>query len=270
MTVRRQLPLIVAHRGASFDAPENTLTAFSLALAMGAEGVEMDVRLSGDGVPVVFHDATLKRFTGESKRVDGMSISELGRVRVGEWFNRNFPKLADDAFLETGVPTLADTIALLEGFKGPIFIELKCRDEDARDTAEAVVRVLSAAQGKERFIVKSFALDAIHFVKAADSRFRTAALFAPKVMSVIRKEKRLVNIARDVGADSLSVHFSLATRKLMKKSRRSGLPVAVWTVDSSRWMKKALDLGIEALITNRPDRMLLRRRELLHRNSITA
>lgn len=270
MTVRRQLPLIIAHRGASFDAPENTLPAFSRALEMGAEGVELDVRLSGDGVPVVFHDATLKRFTGESIRVDRMSLKELGRVRVGEWFNRKFPKLADGAFKETGVPTLEEATGLLEDLKGPVFVELKCRDEDARKTAEAVARVLSAARDKERFIVKSFSLDAISFVKLADSGLLTAALFAPKVMSVIRKETRLVNISRDVGADSLSLHFSLATRQLMKKANSLGLPVAVWTVNNPRWMKKTLDLGINALITNRPDRMLLRRRELVHRNSITA
>ena len=87
-------PLVIAHRGASFDAPENTLAAFERALADGADGLEFDVRLAADGVPVVIHDATLRRTAGRQVSIASLSSSALASVEVGSWFNRRFPARA--------------------------------------------------------------------------------------------------------------------------------------------------------------------------------
>ncbi len=266
----RKAPRIVAHRGASHKAPENSLAAFRLAIEEGSDGIEMDVRLARGGVPVVFHDPTLKRFTGKAVKVNHLSARDLSRVPVGEWFNRKYPKRADGAYSREGVPTLEQVLELLEGFRGDIFVELKCRADEVEETALSVSNVIADADFKERFIVKSFSLDAIPVVRQQLPEIRTAALFAPKVMSVIRKEKRLVNIAADLGAESLSLHSSLATRKLMKKAIKAGLGVAVWTVDNPRWVKRAAELGVGAVITNRPDRFVTRRNKLIQRNSIKS
>jgi len=83
--------LILAHRGASAEAPENTLAAFNLALQQGADGVELDVRLSADGVPVVIHDVRLERTTNGAGRVDALGARELRRLDAGSWFNQLYP-----------------------------------------------------------------------------------------------------------------------------------------------------------------------------------
>jgi glycerophosphoryl diester phosphodiesterase len=80
-------------------------------------------------------------------------------------------------------------------------------------------------------------------------------------MTILRKEKRLVEVAGDLGADMLSVHFSLATRKLVEKAEKQGLPVTIWTADSPRWIRRAADLGLFAVITNDPATLLAKRRE---------
>lgn len=270
MSRKKHEPKVVAHRGSSHKAPENTLDAFALAIEEGAEGLEMDVRLAGDGTPVLFHDASLLRFTGKDTRIDSLPADDIKSVSVGKWFNNRYPKRARHRYEKSLVPTLEEALDFLKNFDGDIFVELKCRPIDAEQTAVNVARHLARSPLLPRFIVKSFCLDALPHLRRECSDLRTAALFAPKVMSIIRKEKRLVNIASDLSADALSLHASLATRKLMKKSMRAGLEVAIWTVDNPRWLKRAIELGIGTVITNKPDLMLLRRRELLHRNSITA
>ncbi|HRJ78374.1 MAG TPA: glycerophosphodiester phosphodiesterase family protein, partial [Planctomycetota bacterium] len=83
-------PIILAHRGASALAPENTAAAFALARSMGADGFECDVHLSGDGVPVVIHDRNLKRLAGLNRRVDSLPWRQLSGLDVGSWFERRF------------------------------------------------------------------------------------------------------------------------------------------------------------------------------------
>ncbi|MDQ3180314.1 MAG: glycerophosphodiester phosphodiesterase, partial [Acidobacteriota bacterium] len=91
---------------------------------------------------------------------------------------------------------------------------------------------------------------------------KTAALFAPKILTILRKEKRLVKIASELGADQISLHFSLCTRKLMEKAAKKNLAVTIWTADNPHWVKRALDLGINAIITNNPARLLAKKQEI--------
>ena len=93
MNNKNDLPLIIAHRGASALAPENTLAAFRKAIEDGAEGIEFDVRLSKDGKAVVFHDADLKRIAGRDEKIIDLSFAELQKIDMGTWFNRVFPHL---------------------------------------------------------------------------------------------------------------------------------------------------------------------------------
>src|SRR5271169_2602058 len=106
------MPLLnIGHRGASGEAPENTLAAFDLALRQGADGIEFDVRLSSDGVPVVIHDPRLERTTSGSGHVDDLPLSVLKRLDAGSWFNRRFPKRAQNRYAGLKVPTLAEVLA---------------------------------------------------------------------------------------------------------------------------------------------------------------
>src|SRR5437762_8561762 len=109
---RLALPLIIGHRGAAAVAPENTLASFARAYQDGAQGIEFDVRLARDRVPVIIHDATLRRTAGRAGFVAALNAAELGATDVGTWFNRRFPALARAEYARTSVPTLAQVLEL--------------------------------------------------------------------------------------------------------------------------------------------------------------
>lgn len=256
-------PLIIGHRGASAAAPENTLAAFQQAIDDGSDGLEFDVRLAKDGVPVVIHDPTLNRTGRINARVETLTSGELSKVDVGSWFNGQGREPGRRYRGRVRIATLAETLDFLHGFEGLIFVELKCEDDNIDALTAAVCRDLDFSPIKKQAIVKSFRLQVIPRVKTLSPEVRTAALFAPQIMTILRKEKHLVKIAAEFGADELSVHYSLATRKLMEKAGRRGLPVNVWTVDRPRWVKRAMRLGIRSIITNDPARLIARRTEIL-------
>ncbi len=258
---QRPTPLIIAHRGSSISEPENTIAAFRRAVEDGADGIELDVRLAADGVAVVIHDSDLKRTAGIRGRVSGLSSEQLSMIDVGSEFRKNgeWSKGPDPGHR---LPTLSDVLLELSEFQGLIYIELKCKERDAGPLAVSVARSLSTARLAGEVVIKSFRLSALVHVRRACPEIRTAALFAPRILSILRKEKHLVRIAAELGVSELSLHRSLVTRKLMKKAARRGLPVTVWTANHPRWVKRALRLGVKAIITNDPARLIRRRSEL--------
>ncbi len=113
-------PLIIAHRGASALAPENTFAAFRRAMEDKADGIEFDVRLAKDNVPVVFHDSTLNRLVKIDGRVSAFTSEELQKLDVGSWFNEKHPAEFDDKFSAETVPTLTRLLDFLIDYKGLI------------------------------------------------------------------------------------------------------------------------------------------------------
>ncbi|HQZ95021.1 MAG TPA: glycerophosphodiester phosphodiesterase family protein [Pyrinomonadaceae bacterium] len=255
-------PLIIAHRGDSFHAPENTLAAFQMALDAGADGVEFDVRLSKDGVPVVIHDADLRRTGRQSAKISELTAEELRSVDVGSWFNKRFPERCDPAFSKETVPTLAEVLKLLEQTSGPIYIELKCGIKDYETLAKAVCDVICKSPQLPQMIVKSFKLAAIPVVRFNLPEVQTAALFEPRILDLVRSKKHIITIAKELGADQLSVHTSLATRKFTTLTKAIGMPVTIWTADNEKWAGRCRERGIRALITNDPAKLLASRAKI--------
>ncbi len=255
-------PSIVAHRGCSAFAPENTFAAFSLALESGAEGIEMDVRLTRDGVPVVFHDAGLKRISGSDIRISSLTFGELAEVDAGSWFNLKNAGRANRRFVGEKIPTLESTMEFLHGFHGPIYVELKSAGRNARTLADAAGKVLSRHTGELNIIVKSFNFELIPLVREICPKAESAALFAPQILLILKKESRLISIAKKLGVNRLSLHYSLATRSLLRRANKERLPVTIWTTDSERWVRASIELGIDSIITNDPAKLIaLRDRE---------
>ena len=255
-------PLIIAHRGASAFAPENTLAAFKKAIENGAQGVEFDVRLTSDGEAVVFHDADLKRIAGRDEKIINLSFAELQKIDAGSWFNRVFPRIGDEQFSNETIPALKDVLTLLNDFRGLIYIELKCKESEVEPLVRAVCREIGASHLLPNIIVKSFRLQVIPEIRRLCPEAKTAALFAPKIMTMLRKEKHLLKIAQEFRADQISLHYTLVSRKFMEKAEKRELPITVWTVDNPRFVKRAIDLGIKAIITNNPASLLEKKREL--------
>jgi glycerophosphoryl diester phosphodiesterase len=257
MKLKADEPYIIAHRGASALAPENTIAAFRKAIGDGAEGIEFDVRLARDGVPVVIHDASLKRVGARAGLIAQYTSEELGKIDVGSWYNRFKPERADEVFATETVSTLESVLFFLRDYKGLIYVEIKCRKAEIERISKAVCEIISRSPRLlPQIIVKSFRLETIPIIKSFCPEAQTAALFAPKILTILRKEKRIAELAHEIGADQISVHFSLATRNLMKKAGERNLPVTIWTADNPLWARRAGELGIRAIITNNPARLL--------------
>ena len=248
-------PLIIGHRGASAVAPENTMAAFREAIAVGADGIEFDVRLTRDGVPVVIHDRDLRRTGGLPHRVADLTSSELAKIDVGGWFARTFAN-------ET-VPSLAELFTLFQSNNSTLYLEMKC-DSPAEyaPLAEACCRLIDDYDFKERVVVECFQLPALRIFREIDSNIKTVALFEPSISTPsVLSDQSIINKAKDVGAVALALHHRLARRSLVEKAKAVGMHVAVWTVDDPAWIERARSIGIDALITNDPARMIPTARE---------
>ena len=246
-------PLIIGHRGASAVAPENTMAAFREAIATGADGIEFDVRLTRDGVPVIIHDSTLRRTGGLQRRVSDLAASELEQIDVGSWFA--------PAFAQATVPGLTELLTLFESNNLALHLEMKCDSaSEYAPLAQACCRLIDEHSLKERVIISCFDLAAIEVVKSVDSEIRTAALFEPSFSNFSAlADQHIINQATAVGASALALHHRLARKQLIEKAKRLGLGIAVWTVDDPAWIERARSIGVDALITNNPAAMLAHR-----------
>jgi len=237
-------PLVVAHRGAAMRLPENTLAAFDEALALGADGVECDVRLSADGVPVVVHDTTVDRTTDGSGPVAALSLAEL--------------KLLDAGSGER-VPTLAETIDLCRGRA------LLCLEFKTADSVRPSMELLKEAEG-ERVFLCSFLLAALR--ACAEARPDIPALLITGSRSInpfVRwREAHPIPSLRRLGAAGLSCHHRLLRPATVRRLKREGLKLVVWNSlkeeeeGSPTWYDRALGFCPDALVTARPESLLHR------------
>ena len=249
-------PLIIAHRGASAHAPENTLAAFRHAIEQGADGIELDVQLARDGVPVVVHDESLIRYARRTEKIADLTSQQLGRIDVGSWFSRKYRPRGKPEFAQERIPTLSTVLDLLNGFDGPVYIELKCTDSSFRELSYAVCEVIRDRRHLERFIIKSFKLAVIPEVRHLLPAVQTAALFAPEVMHLLRRREHIIALAHEFGANQISVHHTLVTPRLSALAAKAKMPLVVWTVDDPKWITRRRSHQIAALITNDPGKFI--------------
>lgn len=259
MVNTRKSPLIIGHRGASAVAPENTLSAFARALSAGADGIELDVRLSRDGVPVVIHDATLPRQRLRKRLVGGLSLAKLKQADIGSWFNQRHPDLARVEYTKQTIPTLEEVFQLLikEAPKQfVIYVELKCGRSRKRneELAHATVAAVQRHGLRDQAILISFNLRAVARIKLLDNSLRTGALFGQR--SAVKSPSTIVRAAVACQADEILLNHRLASAKLIAAAKAEGLPAVIWTVDDPRWISRARELGIHALMTNDPAKFL--------------
>jgi glycerophosphoryl diester phosphodiesterase len=236
------IPLIIGHRGASAVALENTMAAFHAAIAAGSDGIEFDVRLTRDRVPVIIHDSTLRRTTGLPHRISELTWSELESLNVG-------------------VPSLKQLFTLFAQNDLGLYLEMKSDTPAEREPlARACCELINQYSFKPRVFVECFDLPALEVVKKVDPEIKTAALFEPGLFKPsVLSDQLILNRAIAIGASAVALHHSIARRSLVQKARDAGLAVAVWTVDDPSWIERARAMGIDALITNNPAAMLSHR-----------
>ena len=240
-------PLIIGHRGAAAVAPENTLAAFEAAIKAGADGVEFDVRLSRDGVPVVIHDNSLYRTGGVRRRVDDLTFNELSQIDVGSWFGPGFSNQR--------VPSLAQLFELFDSNNLILYLEMKGKQTRL---AEECCRLIEQHRMKHRVIFEC-RHSTVQAVKKIDATMKTAALFRPPVTFIFKK-------ALAAAPSEIALHHRLTNKRLVERARLANLKVVTWTVDDPAWVKRAQTTGIDVLITNNPA-ALVAARDRRHRST---
>jgi glycerophosphoryl diester phosphodiesterase len=233
-------PLIWAHRGASAEAPENTLAAFALALAQGADGVELDAQRCASGEVVVVHDDSLARTTGHPALVTATPWATLRGLDAGGWKGASFRG--------DRVPLLAE---VLEAFPRLINVELKCDRADDQGLTAEVVRLVRAAGAEDRVLLSSFNPLCLWRARLLAPRIPRAMLFE----SAQKWALRSALAAPLVGASALHPESVLATPERVARWSRRGYSLACWTVDDPEEAARLHRSGVGGIFTNRPSLM---------------
>jgi len=224
-----------AHRGACALAPENTISAFQTALDLGCDWIETDLRLTSDGIPVLFHDSVVDRTSNGKGALAKMSLSQVLRLDAGSWF--------DHRFRGERIPTLDETLAWCRGRCG---LNLEIKEEER---AEELVRRLAS-----RFQTHG-ALDRILFssFRASDlRRLRSAFPHGRLGWLASRRTQGLTRLNREVRLAALHPKDPLVNRRLLRRCRKMGLAVHVWVVNRPRRLEQLETLGVDGVMTDDP------------------
>ncbi len=269
---------IIAHRGASAYAPENTLVAFEKAIEMRADWFELDCTLTKDGEVIVIHDDSLDRTTGVSGNVSETTLAEIRKLEAGAWF--------DSAFAGEPLPTLGEALDLAKDRIG-VYVEIKNADDDG-----ALMAGLLDMAGDADSLVPHHAVDAMAMVEASGTRnlaLTRAAIdairgrrmtkqvviqsFSPVVCLIARAEapeirtEFLASSNDDrpqwwpealrwlelTAAQGFNINKKDASAALLADVHRSGRTMAVWTVNDPADMRRFAQMGVDGIITDRPD-----------------
>ena len=241
------MTLNIAHRGASALAPENTMAAFERAVELGADAIELDLHLSRDGELVVIHDDTLDRTTDGNGPVHERDLEERKRLDAGRWFGEDFAGQR--------IPTLMEALDRFAG-KVPLALEVKAGSAFFPGIEEKVVSALRRHSAIGQTAVASFDHYALQRLKEIEPTLRTAALLVGRPVSISA-------LAGPVKADGVALEASLVTKTEVEACRAAGLQLVVWVVNEPAQMRHFIELGVDGIITDRPD--LLRMALNLHR-----
>ncbi len=234
-------PLVLGHRGASADAPENTLPAFRLALAQGADGVELDAWRCASGEVVVFHDQDARRLAGSPLRVTRAGFAELRALDVGAW--------KGERFRGQPIPRLEEALEAL----GPAVVNVELKSERAPGDprlALAVARILRGRGAVERAVVSSFDWTLVAVFRLAAPEVATGLLVEAR-----SPWRRLLGPAAALlRPQALHPELGLVTPERARRWAAAGWPLVVWTVDAPDDVERMCALGAAALVSNHPGR----------------
>jgi glycerophosphoryl diester phosphodiesterase len=235
----------VGHRGASYDAPENTMSSFRLAWSQGVKAIELDIHLTKDGALVVSHDANTKRTTGVDRVIEESTLAELRSLDAGSWKGAQWAG--------ERLPTLAEVLATIPE-DGRCFIEVK-KGAEVIPTLAKVIQ--ESGKRPEQLAIISFQLDAVAEAKrelpqiealylASVKRDTTTGAWTPSIDELIGK-------AKDAKVDGLDLSFNAPLdAETVRKVRAAGLRLVVWTIDDPEVARRMVELGVDGVTTNRP------------------
>ncbi len=238
---------VIAHRGASGVAPENTLAAFRRAAEMGAGFIETDLRFSRDARLVAMHDDTLDRTTNGKGPVAAKTLEELRKLDAGSWFRGQPPDGAAGRFAGERIPTAEEVLAL--GRERDLGLYLEIKAPGASGAEHAVVGAVRTANEVGRTVVLSFDAGVIDRVRRYEPLLMTGLLYSERLPDAVKR-------AVDVGARQLLPRADRITPELVAEAHENDLKVAAWTVNDPSQMKRLMVEGVDGIITNYPEELV--------------
>ena len=235
---------IIAHRGASADAPENTLASMKLAWEQGADAIELDVWLSKDGQLVVYHDADTKRFDGTERKISDLTWEEMQRLDVGEWKGAQFKN--------ERIPTLESVLAKVPPGRRAV-LEIKCGAEIIPELGR-VIR--ASGRAPEQLAIMNFDFAALQQSKKIFPQIEHYFLHDYRRVAKIGRHPQLTPLiarAKAAGFDGLDLDSKWPlTASFVSEVKAAGLKLFVWTVDDPALARCLASAGVDGITTNRP------------------
>ena len=230
-------PLVIAHRGASGYEPENTLRAFELAIAQGAQMIEVDLHLTRDGHVVVIHGADLSETTNARGLVSNTTLADLRRADAGKGER---------------VPTLDETLELARG-RVELYLEIK----DPRAAAETVRTVRAQGLGRS-VMLASFDLNLMRRLGEEAKDMRLGLILGAGSLNPVAVLRTVLPwiALQHFNYQILSVQVNLCRRLLVRQTRSQGKELFVWTANDEGTMRRVIALGVDGIVTNYPDRLV--------------
>ncbi len=231
--------LVIAHRGASGHAPENTLAAFKRAVGLGATFIETDLQLTRDSRFVAMHDGTVNRTTNGQGKVHDMTMAELRRLDAGSWFGSEFAG--------ERIPTLDEILEFSKKHDVVFYLELKPGGSWGGE--HALVGALRESGEIPRAVVISFDADILARLRQIEPTLMTGLLYDGQIEEPLKK-------ALEVGARQLAVRSDLVTPALLKDARKRDLQVVCWTVNHPAHIRMLMAAGVDGIMSDYPDRLV--------------
>lgn len=228
-----QNPTVMAHRGLSADAPENTLYAFSDAISVGADFIELDVQQTRDGVLVVMHDSNLKRTTGVNKNIWDVDYADIQNLDAGSWF--------DPAYANARIPTLEETLQFVDK-RARLNIEIKPTKHGSDTLEQDVAELITQYQYTDACYVTSFSYGSLKKVKEVNPEIHTGYL-----MSVAYGQFYSLKYA-----DAFSLNKVFVTSQVVNAAHQQGKQIFAWTVNSMSEVRSLCNLHVDSIITDDP------------------
>jgi glycerophosphoryl diester phosphodiesterase len=236
---------IAAHRGGAALAPENGLTAFRGALALGVDALELDVHLTADGVPVVIHDATLERTTTGRGAVGDTPLVQLRTLHL---------KARDGSVTTDTVPTLTEVLDLAPA---PVEVLPEIKTAGGRrypGIEEKVLAALAARRFGERATVQAFDEATLRRVRELEPAQRTMLLVSGRRLESARAEPtEAVRWASTLGATDLGMDHRLIDARVIAAAATARVRLSAWTVNAEADLRRLLDLGVDLVMSDHPD-----------------
>jgi glycerophosphoryl diester phosphodiesterase len=240
-------PLVAAHRGGALLWPENSLTAYRQALALGADFLETDVHLTADDEVVVLHDPTLDRTTTGGGRVRAVRRADLSTLRL---------RGGDGAVTQDAVPTLAQLLDLLAASRARLLLEIKVDADRQRypGIEEKVLGVVNVRGLADRVVVMAFEAETVRRVRALDPSIRVALLVGrARVEREGVPPREAVRWTRELGASHLGIDHRVLDSGVVEAARAAGISVGAWTVNDEADLRRVIAIGVNLVVSDRPD-----------------